>query len=102
MIVMNIYDYTIINILGVGPAAATGEPHVDMVQDRETHIPIGARGTIHLTAGGSGAEREFRVAPVELTTKLSSADKTLRVADHCLQVRTNPNPNTDTAGTSQP
>jgi len=72
---------------GVGPAATTGEPHVDMIQDRETHIPIGARGTIHLTAGGSGAEREFRVAPVELTkVGVSQAGNALRLADHCLQV----------------
>ena len=68
---------------GQGPGAVTGEPHVDMIQSRETRNAIGARGTVHLTAQDSAA-REFRVAPVELT---ASGDKTLRVAEHCLQAR---------------
>ncbi len=67
---------------GQGPGATTGEPHADAQRDRQTNQPIGARGTIHLTAD-TGAEREFRVAEIQLHKK-SSGDSSLRICDTSL------------------
>lgn len=69
---------------GQGPGATTGEPHADAQRDRQTNQPIGARGTIHLTAD-TRAEREFRVAEIQLQRK-SSSDSSLRICDASLDI----------------
>jgi len=68
---------------GKGPGATTGEPHADAQRDRQTNQPIGARGTIHLTAEAAAA-REFRVAEIQLQKK-SSGDSSVRICDTSLQ-----------------
>eukprot|EP01052_Picozoa_sp_SAG31_P013230 SAG31_NODE_792_length_12047_cov_14.428607_3_plen_592_part_00 len=69
---------------GVGLGATSGEAHADAARCRVTGEHIGARGTVHFTADPARAEREFRVAAIQLE-KRSSGDASLRLTEDSLQ-----------------